>query len=150
MCQSFVEPRCNSLMFYPSYNESEEENYLKRCNPSKKQTESDTSSPGRIYNYTKMMKDIMNVVKSIDESISDVEILKRDYTKFIQDDYIKYLKNEAEKINRLEKREIIPEVKTINKSIPNFEIPVFKKTMSYNDLKNFIKSEVIKNKSQLS
>ena len=91
-----------------------------------------------------MMKDIMNVVKSIDESISDVEILKRDYTKFIQDDYIKYLKNEAEKINRLEKREIIPEVKTINKSIPNFEIPVFKKTMSYNDLKNFIKSEVIK------
>ena len=62
----------------------------------------------------------------------------------MQDDYIKYLKSEAEKINRLEKREIIPKVKTINKSIPNFEIPVFKKTMSYNDLKNFIKSEVNK------
>jgi hypothetical protein len=90
------------------------------------------------------MKDIMDVVKSIDESIPDVKISKSEYTKFMQDDYIKYLKSEAEKINEIEKREIIPEVKTINKSIPNFEIPVFKKTMSYNDFKNFIKSEVNK------
>ena len=56
-----------------------------------------------------------------------VEILKSEYTKFMQDDYIKYLKSEAEKINEIEKREIIPEVKTINKSIPNFEILCLKK-----------------------
>ena len=31
------------------------------------------------------------------------EILKRKYIKFMQDDYIKYLKSEAEKINEIEK-----------------------------------------------
>ena len=85
----------------------------------------------------------MNVVKSIDESIPDVKILKSEYTKFMQDDYIKYLKSEAEKINEIEKREIIPKVKTINKSIPNFEMRQFK-SMEYDDYIKFIKSEVNK------
>ena len=43
------------------------------------------------------MKEIMNVVKSIDESIPDVKILKSEYTKFMQDDYIKYLKVKQKK-----------------------------------------------------
>jgi hypothetical protein len=141
-CRSFIEPRCNSYTFYTDYNEGGGENYLKTI--TQKNNTILTQCKTKIYNYTKMMKDIMDVVKSIDESIPDVKILKSEYTKFMQDDYIKYLKSEAEKINEIEKREIIPEVKTINKSIPNFEIPVFKKTMSYNDFKNFIKSEVNK------
>ena len=139
---ALLEPRCNSFTFYTDYNEGGGENYLKTI--TQKNNTILTQCGAKIYNYTKMMKDIIDVVKSIDESIPDVKISKSEYTKFMQDDYIKYLKSEAEKINEIEKREIIPEVKTINKSIPNFEIPVFKKTMSYNDLKNFIKSEVNK------
>tara|TARA_B100002019_G_C21229316_1_gene579188 strand:+ start:198 stop:1463 length:1266 start_codon:yes stop_codon:yes gene_type:complete len=141
-CQSFIEPRCNSLTFYSGYNEDGVENYLKKINQ-KKKTISKSGGAPRIYNYTKMMKEIMNVVKSIDESILDVEISKSEYTKFMQNDYIKFLKNEAEIINRLEKKEIVQEVKNINKSMPNFKMWEFK-SMEYDDYIKFIKSEVNK------